>query len=443
VIQEPNQSFEPTQPNMDMGMQGALPGEFLDEDPFGRFVQFLKKRGWIVVVTLLVGLLVGAAANRILPKLYTATATIEVEGNDLSSQFRLEQAQALTGGEDISQRLDTEIEIIRSRSLALETIHALHLESNADFFAFRGGRPWDMSNPATRELLIANFRGALGVARLGHTSIIQISVTSKRPELATLIANTLIDRYIEHSFRENYAATVKISGWLDTELNGLRAQLEKSQARILALQRDIGVYSIDQSHSIVVANLEEMNKQYADAVVDRLLKESRLQQIKGSSPDVIDAGLGGADPTLQASKQRLAQLNADYTNLAQTYGSAYPRVKALKTQIDQLERDLVAQENALVTRAQKEFDASATNEAKLRAALERQEQEAFGKGEKSMEYELARRDYETNRLLYNGLQQRLQEAGIMSGLHSTSIHAVDGADTPSFPSRPRSNSSQS
>jgi capsular exopolysaccharide synthesis family protein len=55
-----------------------------------------------------------------------------------------------------------------------------------------------------------------------------------------------------------------------------------------------------------------------------------------------------------------------------------------------------------------------------------------------MEYELARRDYETNRLLYNGLQQRLQEAGIMSSLHSTSIHIVDGADTPSYPSRPRS-----
>jgi len=55
---------------MDMGMQGALPGEFLDEDPFGRFVQFLKKRGWIVVVTLLVGLLVGIAVNRILPKFW-------------------------------------------------------------------------------------------------------------------------------------------------------------------------------------------------------------------------------------------------------------------------------------------------------------------------------------------------------------------------------------
>jgi len=428
---------------MDVAMQpSAMPGGFPDEDPFGRFLQFLKKRAWLVAVALVVGLFSGIAANHILPKLYTAQATIDVEAQDISSQFRLEQVQDLTGGEDTSQKLDTEIAILRSRNLAMETIRTLHLESNPDFVPLRGGHPWDLSNPAEREILIGGFRGAVIVSRMGHTSIVQIAVTSKRPELASLIANNLIDRYIERSFHENYAATLKISGWLDSKLNGLKENLEKSQARILELQRDIGVYSIDESHSIIIANLEELNKQYADAEVDRLLKESRLQQIKSSSPEIIDAAVGNLDPALQASKQRLAQLNSDYTSLAQTYGSAYPRVKALKTQIDQLQHDLRTQEDAQVARSQKEFEAAQTNEEKLRAALEKQEQDAFGKGEKSMEYELARRDYETNRLLYNGLQQRLQEAGIMSGLHSTAIHVVDSADTPAFPSRPRTKFNQ-
>src|SRR5260370_28214103 len=143
---------------MDLAMQqGAMPGGFPDEDPFGRFVQFLKKRAWLIGVAIVVGLLIGVLANHFLPKLYTAQATIEVQSNDLSSQFRLEQIQGLTGGEDTSQRLDTEIEIIRSRNLALETIRTLHLESNPDFVALRDGRPWDLSNPATREMLINNF----------------------------------------------------------------------------------------------------------------------------------------------------------------------------------------------------------------------------------------------------------------------------------------------
>ena len=415
---------------------GAPIGDFHDEDPFRQVIQFLKKRLWIVGVAVLLGFLGGVVVNHFSQRLFTAQANIEVESEDMSSQFRLEQMQG-GAGEDTSEKLDTEIEILHSRNLALETIKELHLESNPDFVGLDNGKPWDMSKPSIREMLIANFRGSIKISRLGHTNIVQIFATNKNPELASLMANTLIDRYIEHSFRENYAATAKISTWLDEKLNGLRTNLEKSQAHILDLQKDIGVYGIDQSHSVVAANLEELNKQYADAQVDRLLKESRLQEIRSSSPDVIDAAIGATDPLLAGGRSRLAQLNTEYTSLVQTYGSAYPRVKTLKAQIDELQQELKREEKAQVSRAEKEFDAAENNESKLLSALGKQEQDAYGMGEKAMEYELARRDYETNRLLYDGLQQRLQEASIMSGLHSTAIHTVDSADTPVAPSRPR------
>ncbi len=436
-MRETNQSAESTASNTDSMQQGVLPGSFQEEDAFRRFVQFLKKRSWIVAVGLAVGLLAGSVANRILPRLYTAQASIEVESQDISSQFRLEQVQALSSGDDTSERLDTEMAILRSRNLAIETIRALNLQGNPDFAALDHGRPWDLSLPEIRQKQIATFLSGLTVSRQGHTSIVQINVTSARPELASLIANTLIDRYVEHSFHENFAATAKITVFLDSQLGTLKGNLAKSQARILELQRDIGVYGLDQSHSVIVANLEELNKRYADAQVDRLLKQSRLEEIKSASPDVIDATLGSVDPALQASKQRLAQMNSEYTSLSQTYGPSYPRVKALKTQIAQLQHELSGEEDAQIARAQKELEGAQSNEEKLRGALDQQEQDAFGKGEKAMEYELARRDYETNRLLYDGLQQRLQEAGIMAGLHSTAIHVVDSADTPVFPSRPR------
>ena len=437
-----NQDIESPPSNVGVAtQQDATLGGFADEDPIRPYLQFLKKRAWIIALALVVGWLVGEIENYIQPKLYTAQASIEVAA-DISSQFRLQPTQELSGESDDAEKLDTEIEVLRSRNLALETIRALHLESNPEFAKLSADRPWDLSDPRVRLNLIATFRNGLTVSRLGHTSIIQIAVTSSRPELASLIANSLIDRYIEHSFRENYAATIKISGWLDSKLNGLKENLEKSQSHILDLQKDIGVYGLDQSHSILVANLEELNKQYADAEVDRLLKESRLQEVQSSSPGVIDAAIGNLDPALQGSKQKLAQLNADYTSLSQTYGPGYPRVKALKAQIDQLQRDLSEEEKAQVSRAQKEFEAAKSNEAKLLSALEQQERDAYGKGEKAMEFELARRDYETNRLLYDGLQQRLQEAGIMSGLHSTAIHIVDSADTPINPSHPRTRVNQ-
>jgi capsular exopolysaccharide synthesis family protein len=427
---------EPLSTTENPGETSGIGHGFQDEDPLRVLVHFLRKRGWIILIAMVLGYLAGVLVNRFSKKLYTARAAIEIQAQDASSQFRLEQAQELAGG-DTSERLDTEIEILRSRDLALETIRTLHLEGNPDFVLLKDGRPYDLSSPAIRQMLIADFRAPITIERLGHTDIVQIYVTSRNPQLASIIANALIDRYIEHSFRENFAATRKVSGWLDEKLNGLKADLQKSQSNILELQKEIGVYGIDQSHSVVAANLEELNKQYADAEVDRLLKESRLQQIKSSSPDVIAASLGGLDPALVAERQRLSQLNDEYTQLLQTYGSAYPRAKALKAQIEQMQRELAKETNTQISRAQDEFDASALNESKLFAALKQQEEEAYGKGEKAAQFELARNEYEARRLLYDGLQQRLQEAGIMSGLHSTAIHTVDSADVPVAPSRPR------
>jgi polysaccharide biosynthesis transport protein len=411
-----------------------MPAALSEADSFTRLVQFLKKRGWLIVVFTLAGLSAGIVANMVLPKEYTAFANIEV-AEDPSAQFRLEQVQDLAGV-DSSEKLDTQIEILRSPTLALETIKALHLEANPDFAPLVQGKPWDLSIPQVRQTLIASFRGNLAITRTGHTSIIQIRVTSLSPTLAALITNTLIDRYIEHSFRDNYAATAKISSFLDAQLNGLRSNLQKSQEKIVGLQRDLGVYGMDQTHNITITSLEELNKQYADAQVVLMLKESQLRSLKDAPKGLVDS-LGSQATSLQASKQTLIQLKSQYASMAQTYGPAYPQLKALRAQIDQVELDLAAAEKIETMRLQKEYEAAKMNEQMLHNALDAREAAAFGKGEKAMEYQLASRDYETNRLLYDGLQQRLMEASIMSGLHSTAIHIVDNADIPTYPSLPR------
>lgn len=406
-----------------------------DDESFARILQFLRKRAWVVGVGVLLGLAAGMIANAVLQKRYTAVAKVEIVP-DVSSQFRVSQIQSLADDSDLAGRLDTEIQLLEGRSLALETIRALNLQSNPDFLPLQNHRPWNLDDPSVRNMMVGVFEGDLAIARVGHTSLLQIGVTSAKPELSSLIANALIDNYISHSFRDNYATTERISSWLSSQLEGLKNNLEKSQAKMLGYQQDLGIVGLDGQNSVMVANLEELNKQYADAQVDRVLKEARLKALQSASPDVIDAG-AGTDPALQASRQTLAQLRTQYTSLSQIYGPAYPALKSLKAQIDQLEQTVQRGEKAQVERARSEFDAARNHEEMLRSMLDAQEQGAFSRGKQGADYEFSKQDYESNRLLYDGLQERLQEAGIMAGLHSTAIHVVDEADTPPAPSYPR------
>ena len=193
-----------------------------------------------------------------------------------------------------------------------------------------------MSSPSVRDMLIGTFLPRLNIVRSGHTSILQISVTSRNPALASLIVNTLIDNYIERSFHDNYAATEKISGWLNAQLNDLKENLGKSQTQMIAYQKDLGIVGVDPKDSILVTSLEELNKQLAERGSRPHGEGGKPPDDQDSPPDVIDAGLT-ADPALQATKQSLAQVTTEYT-LIQTYGPVYPRVKAMKAQMDQLDK---------------------------------------------------------------------------------------------------------
>lgn len=437
-----NPSPDSDEPSLDAGFKdGGLVGNFPHDDPAQHFFRFLKKRAWLVLTLALVGLGAGIVANLVIPRLYSANAKIEVE-EDKSGQFRLEQTVSSVAGVDTT-KLDTEIEILQSQSLALEVIKALHLESNPDFIKLLNGRPWDLSRPVVRNALIQTFLSRLSVTRSGHTNIIEIRVKSSRPELAALIANTLIDAYIEHTFRDNFNSTEKIAGWLDQQLGTLKEKLQSSETRMLQLQRDLGAVGLVQggqgeAQSVLTANLEELNKDYATAQVDRLVKEAQYKTIEGAPAGVVDA-LAGQAPALQQLKVNISQLRTEYTALIQTYGPAYPRVKELKAQIDQSETALKSEESSQVSRLQKELESARVNENMLKEMFNNQVQEALGHGEKAIQYELARHQYDANRLLYDGLQERLQEAGIIAGLHSSFVHVVDNADIPVSPSDPRAN----
>lgn len=434
VKQPRSQNPELAPANTEIVMQPGVPGE---GDAFARFVQFLKKRGWLIAVGLVLGIGLAVIINAISERMYTASARIEIVP-DKSDEFRVSQVQDASLGMDDAEKLDTETEILESRSLALQTIKSMHLERNPDFVPLINKQPWNLDNPRVRSMLISVFKGSLNIKRTGHTSILQINVVTRNPVLSSLVANTLVDNYIERSFLDNFNATSRTAGWLSGELNTLKANLMKSQNHMIELQRDLGQIGIDPKDSVMVTALEEMNKQLADAEVDRMIKEARLHTLNGATPDMIDAA-ASQDPALQVSRQQLAQLRSQYASMTAIYGSAYPPLKTIKAQIDQMEHTRTQQEKAEMERVRKDYESSKTNEDMLRSRVTEEEQNVFSHGEKAIQLEFARSEYEANRLLYDGLQQRLQEAGIMAGLHSTSIHIVDDADVPILPSSPRTN----
>ncbi|MGC2400717.1 MAG: polysaccharide biosynthesis tyrosine autokinase [Acidobacteriaceae bacterium] len=403
-----------------------------DGQTLQHFLLIGKKYIWLVLVCAILGTAAGFVQNATTPKQYRSTANIEIT-QDTADQFRMD-----TGGYDgyiDVTKLDTEIAILKSSTLAMKTIQSLHLEQNKDFLPLGSNHVWDLTKIGDRHALVGIFEGGLAAERYGHTNMLDLSFTARNPELAALICNTLISNYVEHNFTENYAATQEVSDWLSLQLGDLKKRLEASQEHMLTVQKDIGLVGIDQTQSIVLSRLVDISHDLTQAESQRLVAQARLVTLQSAPPAVL-ATLAG-DSVLLGLKERLTNLQAENASLGAKYGAKNPRLLEIRSEIAEVTQAMKQEQQVVVSRAREELRAAKENQDALQRRLDQEKGSAYMGNSKAVEYSLARREYEANRALYDGLQQRLQEAGIIAGLHSTNIRRIDPADAPDFPSEPR------
>ena len=91
----------------------------------------------------------------------------------------------------------------------------------------------------------------------------------------------------------------------------------------------------------------------------------------------------------------------------------------------------------MVESVEEEFNTARSHVELLQEALDKQKAEANDLAEKLVQYHILQHDAESNKQLYDGLLQKLKEAGITAGLRSSNIRVVDPALAPAGPSRPQ------
>jgi len=92
--------------------------------------------------------------------------------------------------------------------------------------------------------------------------------------------------------------------------------------------------------------------------------------------------------------------------------------------------------NKAVDHLKGQYLAALQRENMLRDSFEKQKQEANKLNESAIEYSILKRDLDSNRTLYEGLLEKLKEAGVTAGLRSNNFRIIDAARVPTAPSEP-------
>jgi len=415
------------------------------------YLRVLIKRIWIVVGTLAIVFGATLIATLRATPIYDAMGSIAINKPD-PMLTNLRDGNNTMDYYDPTD-LDTEVRILRSDLLALQVIKQLNLDRLPEFGGHGG--PTSSSLEMTTDtlqpdseranLLLGAFKGSLRVLLEPNTRIIDVHFRSPNKELSARVVNTLANTYIEQNFKTRFESTMQASDWLSRQLVDLQMKVETSQEKLVKYQKEHQILGIDEKQNITTAKLDELNKELTIAESERMEKESIYQLAAAGDTEPAAAVANGAAQNkdfantsglldkLQAQK---ADLQIQAAQLGTQFGPAYPKISQINNQLHEIDAQIQAEMKKVAGRLRGDYLASLQRENMLRAAFEQQKQQENKLNESSIEYSLLKRDFETNRTLYEGLLQKLKEAGVTAGLRSNNIREVDVARTPGGPAEP-------
>ena len=331
--------------------------------------------------------------------------------------------------------------------LALQVIKQLNLNKNPEL---GGGEETpstslslttDALQPDSEKTtaLLAGFKGGLRVALIPNTRIIEIHYRSADKNLAANVVNTLISTYIEQNFKTRFESTMQASDWLSKQLVDLEMKVQTSQEKLVQYQKEHEILGIDEKQNITTSKLDELNKELTAAESDRMEKESVYRLVQSGDPDTaaaaaVSAGTGTSTSGLmERMREQQADVKIQIAQLSTQFGNSYPKVVQLNTQLKEVDAQLQIEMTKVVSRVRSGYLASLQHETMLRQAMDNQKQQANKLNESAIEYSMLKRDVDSSREIYEGLQAKMKEAGISAGLRSNSFRILDTARVPTGP----------
>jgi len=378
-------------------------------------------------------------------KMYTATGELQIQPGS-ASELKQSIGAVFGSGSTLDVVIESDSRILESDKLLTTVARTLKLAGNPSFmgtpkagFAFFRSQAamnsGNLDDPYVRNAVLGNLRAHLTIARVPRTQMITISYVSKSPQLSADIVNALESEFIKNNFVAHYSSTQQVTNWLTGQIDDLRAIVQDSQDRLVDLQKKLGISALDPNHSMIVQEITNLEKGASDATEQRVLVEARYHILQSLPPDRIQDGptavsMDGTQGLLETLRAQRATLGAQQAHDQAFYGPNYPEMKKLNSQIKALDREIAAQEAAVVDKAKDAYGIAHAAEDQAKGVLESRVHELYGQRDDLVKYEILSEEYESNRHMYESILARLREAAVDAGLDSADISVVDLASLP-------------
>ncbi|WP_162787175.1 GumC family protein [Notoacmeibacter marinus] len=401
---------------------------------------------WLIGIFLLAGILLGLTYSVVAPKMYLATARLQLT----MPTARVLQDMELTATPSDLRAIMTAIERIKSRSIAQRIVADLDLAQNERFLSLNGSLSLsnilerafgiggvDISSLTIDErenLAVAKVQSIMTPVEQRNTSIINIQAQFPNPGLAASVANATARAYINQGVDIGSETSDLARNFIADQVREVKAKLETSEKALIEYAKDQNITVTGDDDSLVAKNIAALNESLSEAIRERLTFGRKVEQLdegRGAYlPEVI-----GSD-ALNRLRNKISTLKGEYREKLATFKPAFPVMQNLAGQIGEMERQLDLAVKGLGESVRAQYEAAQAREADLKAKLSELEDEQRTFQDKKIQYTILKREVDSNRSQYESLIGKLNEIGVGSNLQSRKAEIIEAAAVPYSPYAP-------
>lgn len=345
------------------------------------------------------------------------------EDQQLSSDGMKAQVEFLTSGEllkDVSEKLNltehTEFNSVDTsiwaRALAYLGLRSSLVDSTPD------------------ERVLQNLRNGLHVYNVRGTRLIAVQYSSANAQTAAEVANAVADSYIAMESAQNNKNNDSMAAWLASEVDDLHDKLGDTEKRLSDHQAANRLRSsqpdtdnIATKHSEVLAEISRLRAERSafEASADIVSQALASGNIAGNLPDGMVQG------TMQRLIELRLGLNSEIASLSVTLLDGHPRIKSLRSQLVDLNRQINAEGRKLLTSLNSATEIAKLRENDLNRELDQLNAELAHAHVPQLEAQALEQEVSAQRALLESYQKRFSEAGALA--NSDGIAAFSNIST--------------
>ncbi len=313
-----------------------------------------RKRKYIIGLTLLALLTSLAFVNLVAPK-YTSESRLLLENQDnyfARPDKDQRSSSTLIDPEDVL----SQVQLAQSQSVSRAVIKKLNLSAVPEFDPISKGVPFylrplimlgfmrDPTTVAPEDRVLENYINKVSIFQIGKSRVISAEVTSKDPQLAAKISNTITEQYIEQQTLAKKQTLKNGSAWLVDNIEPLRQKVIEADAKVEAFRSKSNLFFGTNNNTITNQQLSELNTQLSTARATQADQQSRAKMIRQAlqSGRIFDFSEVLKDDLIRRLSENRSNLRALLASEERIYLAQHPRLKELNAQIADLEGQIRA-----------------------------------------------------------------------------------------------------